>query len=78
MKVAVSIPDPIFAEAERLAKRWKMSRSKVYARALGNLVAAHSEDEITRMANELADQMTEEDHAFNRAAARAVFKNSDW
>jgi metal-responsive CopG/Arc/MetJ family transcriptional regulator len=35
MKVAVSIPDDVFAEAEALAKRMKSSRSEIYSRALG-------------------------------------------
>ena len=39
MKVAVSIPDPIFAEAETLAKRFKTSRSKLYGRALGRVLS---------------------------------------
>jgi hypothetical protein len=42
MKVAVSIPGPVFADAERLAKRLKASRSEVYARALKAFVANHA------------------------------------
>jgi metal-responsive CopG/Arc/MetJ family transcriptional regulator len=34
MKTAVSIPDEIFASADRLAKRLQMSRSELYARAV--------------------------------------------
>lgn len=34
MKVAVSIPDPVFAEAERLGKALRVSRSRLYADAL--------------------------------------------
>ena len=47
MKVAVSIPDPIFMEAEAVARRLKLSRSKVYARALGEFVANHAPDRTT-------------------------------
>lgn len=35
MKVAVSIPDKVFSEAEDLAKRLKASRSEIFSRALG-------------------------------------------
>ncbi|HCK84836.1 MAG TPA: ChpI protein [Hyphomonadaceae bacterium] len=34
MKTAISIPDPIFQEAERLAKERGLSRSELYARAV--------------------------------------------
>lgn len=34
MKTTISIPDPLFQEAERLAKRLRISRSHHYARAL--------------------------------------------
>ena len=39
MKTAVSIPDDIFSSADRLAKRLKMSRSELYARAVKRYVA---------------------------------------
>src|SRR5262249_946770 len=39
MKTAVSIPDEIFEEAERLAKRMKRSRSQIFSRALAEYVA---------------------------------------
>ncbi|MGA3167172.1 MAG: hypothetical protein ABSF14_13770 [Terriglobia bacterium] len=34
MKTAISIPDPLFQEAERLTKRLRIPRSQLYARAL--------------------------------------------
>jgi len=54
MKTAVSIPDPLFKHAERLAKRSKLSRSELYARALQLYVRRFDRDEITRQANEYA------------------------
>ena len=48
MKVAVSIPDPLFTEAERLARRRKLSRSQLYAEALEMLVGCQDDSEITR------------------------------
>jgi metal-responsive CopG/Arc/MetJ family transcriptional regulator len=38
MKTAVSIPDPLFKEAERLTKRLRIPRSQLYARALQDYV----------------------------------------
>jgi metal-responsive CopG/Arc/MetJ family transcriptional regulator len=34
MKTAISIPDPLFKELERLTKRLRIPRSQLYARAL--------------------------------------------
>lgn len=39
MKTAISIPDPIFEAAERLAKECGVSRSELYARAVAEYVA---------------------------------------
>ena len=57
MKVAISIPDAIFAKAEALAKRRKLSRSRLYARAVADYVDRHTDDEITELANAEADAM---------------------
>ncbi len=48
MKVAVSIPDPLFRRAERLAWRRRMSRSQLFAVALGRLVDLEEDSQITR------------------------------
>ena len=47
MKVAVSIPDPLFQEAERVSRRLRLPRSRVYARALEAFVRQHSTDDLT-------------------------------
>jgi metal-responsive CopG/Arc/MetJ family transcriptional regulator len=41
MKVAVSVPDRVFEEAELVAKRLRVSRSRVYAQALEEFVKKH-------------------------------------
>jgi metal-responsive CopG/Arc/MetJ family transcriptional regulator len=41
MKVAVSVPDRVFQEAERVAKRLRVPRSRVYAQALEEFVRKH-------------------------------------
>ena len=40
MKTAISIPDRIFEDAERLAKRRGWSRSELYAHAVADFVKA--------------------------------------
>ena len=80
MKVAVSIPDPVFAEAEALAKRMKLSRSKLYARALDAFVAKNSAEELTKIANALADELNADEGMalVRQAAARNVLRNTEW
>ena len=53
MKTAVSIPDPLFRSAERLAKRLGMPRSRFYAKALERYIAEAQEDDITARLNEV-------------------------
>jgi metal-responsive CopG/Arc/MetJ family transcriptional regulator len=47
MKVALSIPDELFASADTLAKRLGMSRSRLYATALADFVAKHRGRKVT-------------------------------
>jgi metal-responsive CopG/Arc/MetJ family transcriptional regulator len=47
MKVAVSIPDQLFHEAEKVSHRLRVPRSQLYSRALEALVLQHSGEEIT-------------------------------
>ena len=47
MKVALSIPDDLFQSAEALSKRLRVSRSRLYATALGEFVAKNRGRKIT-------------------------------
>jgi hypothetical protein len=51
MKVAVSVPDPVFEAAEKTARRLKFSRSRLYSRALEAYVGSASGKEITERLN---------------------------
>ena len=53
MKTAVSLPDPIFKEAERLARRLGVPRSRLYAAAIASFVQAHRRKGITEALNEV-------------------------
>jgi hypothetical protein len=78
MKTAVSVPDQVFEEAELLAKRLKMSRSKLYAKALADFISRHSPDAVTDSFNRVCKEVQDEpDPAFQRAA-RKVLENSEW
>jgi len=47
MKTAVSLPDPVFRSADRLAARLGISRSELYCRAIKDLLARHTEAGVT-------------------------------
>lgn len=51
MKVAISVPDPLFEAAEKLAHLRSMPRSKLYAEALSSYVNAQNDDQITAQLN---------------------------
>jgi predicted transcriptional regulator len=47
MKVAISLPDPVFAAAEQLARRLRVSRSQLYAQALEEYLARRQDSRVT-------------------------------
>ena len=47
MKVAISLPDPVFSAAERLAARMRVSRSQLYAQALEEYLARRQDSMVT-------------------------------
>lgn len=47
MKTAISIPDPIFESAEKLAKRLGISRSQLYSNAVDALVEKYRYSGVT-------------------------------
>lgn len=78
MKTAVSIPDDIFERAERLARRTKRSRSRVFSDALREYVARHSPDEITVAVNQACSEIGSLQDPFTASAAQNVLEKSEW
>jgi metal-responsive CopG/Arc/MetJ family transcriptional regulator len=59
MKVAISLPNPIFAAAEGLAQRLSLSRSQLYARAIEEYLKERQDSLITERLNALYAQTQE-------------------
>ena len=78
MKTAISLPDAVFREAERLARRLKKSRSELYREAVVEYVARHEPEAITDAMNELAAKLDTRPDAFTSAAARRLLERSEW
>jgi len=53
MKTAISIPNSLFTEAEKLAKRLGMNRSQLYSRAVMNFVENNRSRNITKLLNDV-------------------------
>ena len=79
MKVAVSIPDELYVEADRLAREAQRTRSEIYARALSEYVARHAPDRVTESMNDaVANALGEPPDAFIAAARRRSLERSEW
>jgi len=78
MKTAVSIPDDVFEEAERLAADLKTSRSTLYSRALREFVARHAPDRLTEAMNRVIEEVGAEVDEFTRRASRRALEQSEW
>ena len=48
MKTAISLPDPLFALAEKTARKMKVSRSQLYALALAEFLSQQEPEKITQ------------------------------
>lgn len=53
MKTAVSLPDPLFEAAEKLAGKLGVSRSELYQRALRRYLESYSNDVIREKLDEV-------------------------
>lgn len=77
MKVALSIPDELFESAESLAKRLRVSRSRLYATALADYVAKHQSRKVTaRLDAVYATEDGRLDRPLRRAQARSLPRDS--
>ena len=78
MKTAVSMPEPIFAAAEKLAKRLKLSRSALYARAIEEYVRKNESDDVTARINQVLADAGDGADPFVAAAAVATLRRAEW
>jgi len=51
MKVAISLPDPLFTAAEQMAEQLHISRSQLYARALTEYLERRHDTAVTQRLN---------------------------
>jgi predicted transcriptional regulator len=78
MKTAVSIPEDVFKGAERLARKTKRSRSRLFSDALKEYLARHTPDSVTEAMNKACSELGAAKDEFVSSAARRVLERSEW
>jgi metal-responsive CopG/Arc/MetJ family transcriptional regulator len=78
MKTAISIPDEVFMEAERLTRRLNKSRSRLYTDAVREFLARHDPDSVTEALNQVADLVDSEPDPAVSAAGQRLLKRVEW
>lgn len=78
MKVAVSLPDPVFQAAERACQRMRVSRSRLYATAVDEFVRQHSDDDITERLNKVYARTPSKIDPAIEAASIEVIRRERW
>ena len=79
MKTAISIPDPVFKNADKLAKRLGLSRSELYVRAISSFLEEHRGDKVTDLLNEIYDDPDNQelDPQIKRAQMKSIARE-EW
>ncbi|MBN2581366.1 MAG: hypothetical protein JXB10_20460 [Pirellulales bacterium] len=78
MKTAVSIPNEVYAETERLARRLNKSRSEVYSLALAEYLARHAPERVTEAMDRVCEEVGQESDQFAAVAARRILERNSW
>ena len=78
MKTAISIPDPVFRSAEVLARRLKISRSQLYAKAVAEFVAKHRRSRLTKRLDEVYSDIDDRIDAGTLALQTRSLPDEEW
>jgi metal-responsive CopG/Arc/MetJ family transcriptional regulator len=78
MKTAVSIPNDLYAEAERLAQRLNTSRSRLYTAAVREYLARHDPEAVTEALNRVCDLVDSRADPAVAAAGRRLLEHVEW
>lgn len=78
MKVAISLPDPLFSAAEHMAEQLHVSRSQLYAQALSEYLDRRQEAVITQRLNAVYGEASEGVEPAIQKAQSKVLDNEAW
>ena len=78
MKTAISLPDPIFEEAESLAKQLGVSRSELYTNALKAYLRKYNHDQTLNKLNQIySEESSEADPVLTKIQLMSL-PSEDW
>ena len=73
MKVAISVPDRVFKEAELVSKRLRIPRSRVYAQAVEEFVRKHRGESVREALNAVyGEERSDLDPVLRELQSRAL------
>lgn len=78
MKTAISLPDDVHRDADRLARRMGKSRSRLYADALRLYLARYDADAVTDALNAVCDETDSSLEPHLEEASRAILRKAAW
>jgi len=77
MKTAISVPDDLFRRAEATARRLRISRSELYAKAMAEFLMRQQGKAITERLNDVySRQPAKVDSALHRAQLKSLEKDA--
>ncbi|MFC5581047.1 CopG family transcriptional regulator [Rhodanobacter terrae] len=78
MKVAISLPDPVFSAAEKLAHRLRVSRSQLYAEAIEEYLGKRQDSMVTEQLNAVYTTVQEPVDSALTVAQLGVIGHEAW
>ena len=78
MKTAISIPNDLFDGAERLARRTRRSRSRLFTDALREYLVRHAPDKVTESMDQAIMEVGEGKDEFVSSVARRRLERTEW
>ena len=76
MKVAISVPDPVYRRAELAARRMRVKRSHFYSMAAEAYARQTDDADITARLNAVHEDVSSEPDAFLVEAARRTLRRN--
>ena len=78
MKTAISVPNDLFDGAERLARRTRRSRSRLFTDAVREYLDRHAPDKITESMDQAIMEVGEGKDEFVSSVARRRLERTEW
>lgn len=78
MKAAISVPDDVYADAERLARQLNRTRSRLFAEAVREYLARHDPDRVTEALDRLYETVDSRTDPGLSAASHRLLRQVEW